>query len=82
MLGEYTAKDVRMKAYLHVVHSLLKNFEEHTIQQISRDLNTQVDPLVTFGSTSEPNISQSIPIGFIERPNIEVEHRSLVYERC
>ena len=32
VLGEYTAKDARMKAYLSVVHSLLKNFEEHTIQ--------------------------------------------------
>ena len=39
VLGEYTTKDTRMKAYLSVVRSLLKNFNEHTIQQISRDLN-------------------------------------------
>ena len=80
VFGEYTAKDARIEAYLRVVHSLLKNFEEHTIQQISRDLNTQADTLATFGSTSEPNIHRSIPIGFITRPNIKVEVMSTAEE--
>ena len=62
-----------MEAYLSVVHSLVKNFEEHRIQQISNDLNTQADALATFASTSEPSLRRSILIGFIERPSIEVE---------
>ena len=62
-----------MEAYLSIVRSLVKNFEEHTIQQISRDLNTQVDALATFGYTSEPSLRRSIPISFIERLSIEVE---------
>ena len=55
VLGEYIVKDTRMESYINVIRSLVKHFEEYTIQQISRELNTQVDTLAIFGSTSKPN---------------------------
>ena len=73
VLGEYITKDTRMEAYLNIVRSLIKYFKEYTIQQVSRDLNTQADALAIFGSTSEPSIHRSIPIGFIKEPSIKVE---------
>ena len=73
VLGEHTTKDARMEAYLNVVCSLVQHFEEYLVQQVSRDLNTQVDALASFGSTSEPNLHRSISVGFIEEPNIQIE---------
>ena len=73
VFGKYTAKDTKMKAYLNVISSLVKHFKKYTIQQVSRDLNTQTDALASFGSSSEPSIRRSIPIGFIEEPSIKVE---------
>ena len=36
-------------------------------------MNTQADALASFGSTSEQNLRQSIPVGFIEEPSIQIE---------
>ena len=62
-----------MEAYLNVIRLLLQHFEEYSIQQVSRNLNTQTDALASFGSTSEPNLRRSIPVGFIEEPSIQIE---------
>lgn len=81
VLSDYTVKDTRMEAYLNIVRSLVKHFEEYTIQQILRDLNTQADTtLARFGSISEPSLRRNILIDFIKKPSIEIETISTIEE--
>ena len=73
VLSEYTAKDPRMESYLVVVKSLKAQFDECNIEQVPRSSNTQTDALMSLGSTFEPSTRQIIPIGYIEKPSIEIE---------
>lgn len=73
VLSEYTAKDPRMESYLVVVKSLKAQFDEYNIEQVPRSSNTQTDALTSLGSTFEPSTRRTIPIGYIEKPSIEIE---------
>mgnify|MGYP003702822887 CR=1 FL=1 len=48
--GEYAAKNECMAAYVRVSSSLLAKFDQHELNQITRDQNTHADALTCLAS--------------------------------
>ena len=63
-----------MESYLDVVRSLVAHFDKYSIQKTPMKFNYQADALVTFDSTSELSLGQTIPIEYIKRPSIELDN--------
>ncbi|XP_074351405.1 uncharacterized protein LOC141690511 [Apium graveolens] len=60
--GIYEAKDEKMIAYLRIVRELQHKFTTFSIQQIPRELNTQVDALAGLGAVFRHENLTNIPI--------------------
>lgn len=54
------------------MRSLKTQFNEFSIEQVPRSLNTQADALASLGLTSEPILRRTIPVEYVEKPSIEI----------
>lgn len=53
ILGEYQALGFKMMAYLSKVKDFLAQFDRYSIQQVSREKNSNADALAKLASTKE-----------------------------
>ena len=70
---EYIAKHPRVAQYLEKVRKQLEAFHTYTLTQVLRADNAHVDALPGLGSALDHQLKRSIPVEYLDQPNIEVE---------
>ena len=70
ILGDYAAKDEKMKTYLVEAKKLLGKFKHVQIEHISRDLNGHADALASLASAVAPELRRTISIGVQSLPSV------------
>ncbi|KAI3770140.1 hypothetical protein L6452_01262 [Arctium lappa] len=73
MNGEFAAKDLKMTSYLRIAKAKSKIFKPFPIEQIPKDLNTQVDALANLGSALSKPLFNTITIVHLLTPSIDHE---------
>ncbi|XP_020985712.1 uncharacterized protein LOC110274775 [Arachis duranensis] len=68
--GSYQARDSLLQKYLEKVKELSKQFEEVTIQHVSRERNTRADLLSKLASTKPGVRNRSLIQGMIKEPAV------------
>ncbi|XP_072081107.1 uncharacterized protein [Arachis hypogaea] len=71
--GTYQARDPLLQKYLEKVKELSKQFEEVTIQHVSREKNTRVDLLSKLASTKPGAGNQSLIQGLVKEPAVVLQ---------
>ncbi|KAK3028368.1 hypothetical protein RJ639_038042 [Escallonia herrerae] len=70
ILGDNEAKDERMAQYIHLVKTLATKFKNFTIQQISREQNTQANTLSRLASAEVTDVRSSVYLEFLKERSI------------
>ena len=68
VLGEFEAKDERMRGYLSLAKSLQSEFESFKLRHISRSGNTHADSLATLATSSAQELPRVILIEDVLSP--------------
>ena len=68
----YDAKSGRMILYLKKVWDLLKNFMMVQVRHIPRAENSWADALAKLATTSQEDLSRSMPIEYLAEPSIDL----------
>ncbi|XP_022891492.1 uncharacterized protein LOC111406334 [Olea europaea var. sylvestris] len=71
--GVYMAKKDRMDNYLHVVKKELERFKTTQVKQIPRSQNNHADALARLATSEGIEEFDSIPVGRISLPSIELD---------
>ena len=68
----YEAKSGRMILYLKKVRDLLKKFTMVQVRYIPKAENSQVDALTKLATTSQEDLSRSMPVEYLAEPSIDL----------
>ncbi|XP_072074332.1 uncharacterized protein [Arachis hypogaea] len=71
--GTYQARDSLLQKYLEKVKELSKQFEEVTVQHVSRERNTRADFLSKLASTKPGTGNRSLIQGLIKEPVVVLQ---------
>ncbi|KAM1500022.1 hypothetical protein ACFX10_022633 [Malus domestica] len=66
-------KHPRMAQYLEKVRKQLEAFQIYTLTQVPWANNAHVDPLTSLGMALDHQLKHSIPVEYLNKPNIEEE---------
>ncbi|KAK2998919.1 hypothetical protein RJ639_019977 [Escallonia herrerae] len=70
IFGDNEAKDERMAQYIHLVKTLATKFKNFTIQQISREHNTQANTLSRLASAEVTDVRSSVYLESLKERSI------------
>ncbi|XP_062080792.1 uncharacterized protein LOC133785589 [Humulus lupulus] len=70
ILGEYSARGLRMVAYLNKAKDLLAQFEEYTIKVVPREQNSNANAVEKLASAKDADTLNIVPVEYSENPSI------------
>ena len=71
VIDKYQARGEKMVAYLQKAKDLLSAFSSVKIQQVPRELSTQVDALARLASTKDTKLLVVILVEFLNEPSMQ-----------